>query len=142
MKIKTSPGVFSCIVNDYTQHLLENKSCHLSLTKYCQQRNVSLKSVSQWMTRHGISVSQLKAEAFPELYSSVIAEVTPADHSEKMLFPIAFHSHSSNKRNASTSGNNSLIKGVNITFPDGVIVTIKEIVQQDLNQFIHSYNNR
>jgi hypothetical protein len=142
MKTKTSPGVLPRIVDDYTQHLRENKSCHLSLTKYCQQRNVSLKSVSQWMTRHGISASQLKVEALPELYSPVIAEVTPADHSEKMLIPIAFHSHSSNKRNISASENNFLIKGVNITFPDGVIVTIKEVVQQDLNQFIRSYNNR
>jgi len=32
------------------------------------------------------------------------------------------------------------VKGVNITFPDGVIVSIKEITREDLNQFILSCN--
>jgi hypothetical protein len=34
-----------------------------------------------------------------------------------------------------------VLKGVNITFPDGVIISIKEISQEDLNKFIQTYSN-
>ena len=74
-----------------------------------------------------------------DAYSSSTPEQASCEGQQ--LYPLSFIKEASEK--PVFAGNVfPVLKGVNITFPDGVIITIKEISQEDLNKFIQTYFNQ
>lgn len=63
--MKANP-LYPRIVEDYKQYLRSGHVKRISFTGFCRPYNVRLKSVLQWMKRHGTDVTTLRYEALLE----------------------------------------------------------------------------
>jgi hypothetical protein len=110
----------------------------ITLRDYCNTHHVNYKGIQLWMSRNSITVAQLKK-------GITVHSDSPSDfpavqtESGQQIYPLSFQAGAAKKEDIRKS-TYSCVKGVNITFPDGVIVSIKEITPEDLNKFILSYN--
>lgn len=110
----------------------------ITLRDYCKTHHVNYKGIQLWMSRNSITVAQLKRGV-------TVHSDSPSDYpvvqteSEQRIYPLSFQAAGVQKQDIRKS-TYSFVKGVNITFPDGVIVSIKEITREDLNKFILSCN--
>ena len=110
----------------------------MTLRDYCKERHICYNGIQCWMSRHSIKVVDLKPRP-------VLPEVSASAHEQsscegQQIYPLSFTKEASEK--PVFAGNVfPVLKGVNITFPDGVIIYIKEISQEDLNKFIQTYSN-
>lgn len=110
----------------------------ITLSDYCKIHHVDYRGMRRWMSKNSITVKELK-KAVSSLEKSGSGLIDPSHGLDRELYPLSFESTCSrNKAVVSKSG--SLLKGVSITFPDGVIVSIREISRKDLTEFIVSYN--
>lgn len=97
-----------------------------TLFEYCHSHHVYYSGMKLWLSRHQISIRSLKQRfdsPFPgnnNLSSSVFVPLSSS--SERSLFCA------------------ELLQGIHITFPDGVIVTIKRGTASAIQEFIKSYN--
>jgi len=126
--------LFPRVVSEYKE-LLKSGDSAVSLSAYCRGRRVSYKSVTQWMHRHGMDGQSLRMEALLEK-QQVGASGKPCGlAAEKLMIPLHFSG-------MKEKGGDEMeqMKGVNLTFPDGVVVSIKETSCQALNKFIELYN--
>lgn len=127
--------LFPQVVSEYKELLKSGDSGHVSLSSYCRSRHVSYRSVSQWMRRHGMDGQSVRLEALLEK-QQVGASGKPCDvATEKLLLPVHFSGMKEKGVDVMEQ-----MKGVSLTFPDGVVVCIKETSWQALNKFIESYN--
>ena len=122
--------LYTLAIEDYKQVV---RICNMTLRDYCKERHICYNGIQHWMSRHSIKVAELK----PVLAQSQ-SSVSTSD--EPHLYPLTFAKDVSEKP-ILTGNLFPMIKGVNITFPDGVIISIKEIRQEDLNKFILTYSN-
>jgi hypothetical protein len=129
--------LFPQIVEDYKKMLVECTSQPVSLSAYCSSRDVLYKSVDQWMRRRGMSVQALQKEAFAERRSLSGEEMESGEGSEGLFYPLSF---SEKKEKRASKASLHSLKGIQITFPDGVMISIKEAGSDALNQFIREYN--
>ena len=110
----------------------------MALRDYCKERHICYNGIQCWMSRHSIKVVDLKPRP-------VLPEVSASAHEQsscegQQIYPLSFTKEASEK--PVFAGNVfPVLKGVSITFPDGVIISIKEISQEDLNKFIQTYSN-
>lgn len=58
------------IIEDYKKHLRDFTDNHLSFESFCLPYHVRVKSVRQWMRRHGLDVSSLYYEVLLEKCNS------------------------------------------------------------------------
>lgn len=98
----------------YTRTLSDYKSClcsspALTLRSYCRERHVNYHGMCLWLSRHGISIRELRPS------SSVTTAKEPASSFSRLL-PVC----------SSPSSSSDMLYGVTITFPDGVTVSIKQ----------------
>ncbi len=109
----------------------------MTLRDYCKERHICYGGIQNWMSRHSIKVVDLKPRpVLPEVSAST--EQTTCEGPQ--IYPLSFTKEASEK--PVFAGNVfPVLKGVSITFPDGVIISIKEISQEDLNKFIQTYFN-
>lgn len=124
------------IIEDYKKHLREFTENHLSFESFCLPYHVRVKSVRQWMYRHGLDVSTLYYEVLLEKCNSDPDFVLPSGMGSR-------RNHCSPTENQPSSGHSSScesIKGVRVTFPDGVVINIRQTTASALNKFIRSYN--
>ena len=103
----------------YTRTLSDYKSClcsspALTLRSYCRERHVNYHGMCLWLSRHGISIRELRPSS----------SVTTA------------------KEPASSSSSPDMLYGVTITFPDGVTVSIKQGSSFSVSRFIDRYNSK
>jgi hypothetical protein len=130
---------FPEIVNSYREHLREHAENHLSFTHFCHLHGVRPASVSQWMSRRGMSVGAL--------YYSVILEKITQD--PNYVLP----STTGKRKNSDTQGGVSqksggdtekpcqeTLRGVNLIFPDGTQINIRRTTPAGLTHLIRSYN--
>ncbi len=124
------------IIEDYKNHLRDFPDNHLSFESFCLPYHVRVKSVRQWMHRHGLDVSTV--------YYSVLLEKCNSD--PDFILPSAIGSRRNlcnHMDTPSASGQpaiSELIKGICVTFPDGVVINIRQTSASALNKFIESYN--
>lgn len=132
---------YPLIVEDYKHHLRAYPDSYLSFQSFCQPYKVRVESVRQWMRRRGLDLNTL--------YYEVLLERSATDPS--FVIPPTF----GRERRSSSSANiekcdhpssvevsvpAEIMKGVSITFPDGVIVNIRQASATGLTKFIESYN--
>lgn len=132
-----SSSLFPGILSDYKKLLLCEGVSSISLSRYCRGRMVSYKSITQWMQRHGVHVSSLKTEALIEKYGSVPPENTFSSQPTTELTPIDMLAGSKRGKNMVQS---PPLTGLTLTFPDGMIISIKEAPAESLSKFIECYN--
>ena len=110
----------------------------MTLRDYCKERHICYGGIQNWMSRHSIKVVDLKPRpVLPEVSASTYEQ---ASSEGQQIYPLSFTKEASEK--PVFAGNVfPVLKGVSITFPDGVIISIKEISQEDLNKFIQTYSN-
>ena len=122
---------FAQIIEDYKTHLRESTECHMSFSSFCSSYRVRPQSVRQWMWRHGLDVRSLYYEVLLEKYNSSepgLILPCPAGHRKNIEKP------------TSDFPSDELIKGVCVTFPDGVVINIRQTSSSALTKFIDSYN--
>lgn len=136
--MRASPSIPQ-VVEDFRNHLRSSSGHYLSLETFCRPYHVNVKSVRQWLYRHGQDVGSLFYGVLLEKYSS---------NPEFMLPPaLGYEKYSSpgkpaKKDPACQAASLETIKGASVTFPDGVIVNIRQTSAFALNKFIDSYNKR
>lgn len=121
---------FAQIIEDYKTHLRESTESYMSFSSFCSSYRVRLQSVRQWMWRHGLDVRSLRYEVLLEKCNSDSGFLLPcpAGHRKNVEKP------------TSDFPSDELIKGVCVTFPDGIVVNIRQTSSSALTKFIDSYN--
>lgn len=109
-------------------------SKQITFLDYCKEHRICYGGIKTWMYRNSITLSQLR-ESLPHP-----VKVFPS-LPDKSIYPLSIQ-HPDHADSSPRKGGSPCIKGVNITFPDGVTVTIKEITREDLNKFILTYTNQ
>lgn len=143
---------YPLIVEDYKHHLLTFPDSYLSFQSFCQPYKVRVESVRQWMRRHGLDLNTLYFEALLERSATDPSFVVPQifsreRHSSSFVAAddnAADDNAADDKRQGLSSAKlitpPEIIKGISVTFPDGVIVNIRQASAGGLTKFIESYN--
>ena len=120
--------------DDYKKYLYKDITCRLSV--FCRSKRVNYRGMCLWLSRLGLSVSQIKKEVRPELaysrfesVSSVSGETGSSDSFVSLLMPSSLP----------TSKIEDLLQGVSLVFPDGVTVNIKKCLPEGLMKLIRQY---
>ena len=129
---------YPLIVEDYKHHLRSFPDSYLSFQSFCEPYNVRVASVRQWMRRRGIDLSVL--------YYEVLLERSTSDPAFEI--PQTFYGRCKTSRPSAEQepasvqvvSSPEVLKGVSITFPDGVTVNIRQAHATALTKFIESYN--
>lgn len=128
--------IFPEIVEDYKQYLREDLSVHVSFSRFIRPYHVRYASLTQWMCRHGLSVSQLQYDALLEKCGTHREEVMAHVSAQLSPDPPAVCIKSPGKLPI-----DKLLKRVSITFPDGLQVRINAASPSALHDFLNRYNN-
>lgn len=129
---------FPLIIEDYKHHLRSFPDSYLSFQSFCEPYHVRVDSVRQWMRRHGIDLSALYYEILLERSTlDSTFEIPQIFGSKRKPSVPPVEEKSAPAQVASPA---EVLKGVSITFPDGVIVNIREAHAPALTKFIESYN--
>ncbi|WP_287566517.1 hypothetical protein [Parabacteroides sp.] len=87
------------------------------------------------MWRHGLTVSTFYYSVLLEKYNSDPDFILPSlTGSRKNV------SNHTGKTHTYTSSSPQAIKGICITFPDGIVINIRQTTASELTKFIDSYN--
>lgn len=127
--------IFPRIIEDYRNHLRESYENYLSLESFCGPYHVRVKHIRQWMWRHGLTVSTLYYSVLLEKYNSDpnFMLPSPAGHRRNV-------SRDAGKTHAYTPCSPEVIKGICVTFPDGIVINIRQTTASGLTRLIDSYN--
>lgn len=131
-----SNPLFPRIIEDYKTHLRSVCDSPLSFQSFCSTYSVAMKSLRQWMRRHGLSVSTLRYEILLEQNGTALDSFLQSTYREKKC-TIAVLSKKSSSGELPAS---EQIKGATVTFPDGVVVSIRQTSACALTKFIESYH--
>lgn len=83
--MEANPPIYPLIIADYKEHLRDASIPHLSFHFFCRHYKVKIKSVRQWMHRHGLDVTTMRYDAlFEECNHS--PETALAQSSASMVF--------------------------------------------------------
>jgi hypothetical protein len=91
------------------------------------------------MRRHGMPTNSIQIEVLLEKHRLASGSNEPVILSEEEIYGLL---HPSKKENpiAPPSDVSDMIKGVSLTFPDGVTLVIRQVSPEALMRFIKSYN--
>lgn len=129
---------FPLIVEDYKQHLRSFPDSYLSFQSFCEPYHVRAESVRQWMRRHGIDISTLYYEVLLERSCCEPGfEIPQTFGGRRKKVPPVVEEKPTSLQAAPAA---EVLKGVSITFPDGVTVNIRQAHAPALSKFIESYN--
>ncbi|GAB6119726.1 hypothetical protein JCM30204_08750 [Dysgonomonas termitidis] len=109
-------------VKDYKECLKTDP--YLSFKTYCRDNSINYKKILDWMQRHGIYMRQLQDEARGEDLANGNCQPTfiqfrPQSH------PVMA---------------NSALKGVSITFPNNISLTLQECTSESLISLLSLYH--
>lgn len=127
--------LFPRIIEDYKNHLRKSPDKYLSFELFCTPYHIRVKSIRQWMRRHSLDVSTL--------YYSVLLEKYNSDPNFVLPSPLGNRKNIScniDKASTHTPSSSEVIKGVCVTFPDGIAISIRQTTASALTKFIDSYN--
>lgn len=128
--------IFPQIVEDYKQYLRKDLPHHESFSKFSRSYHVHYGSLTQWMGRHGLSVTQLQCDALldkcgtnrEEVLASMAAKMKPDTPTVVVKGPVRLPE-------------DKLLSKISISFPDGMQVNIHAASPAALHDFINRYNN-
>jgi hypothetical protein len=128
--------LFTQVLSDYRSELMAGES--LSLSRYCHNRRVSYASLTQWMRRHGMPIHSIEIEVLLEKHRLDSNSKEALILSEEEIHALL---HPTKKEKSSTSPCDvqDLLKGVSLSFPDGVTLGIRQVSPEALMRFILSY---
>ena len=113
------------VIEGYKSRLRTNPD--LKLSEYCKESHTNYRGVIDWTKRHGISILELRREARGETSGS-----TSAPQSDGAFIQFMPSSRS-------TFGN---LRGISITFPDGVNLTLQESSVESVISLLTVYRSR
>lgn len=128
--------IFPQIIEDYKQYLRKDLSSHVSFSKFVRPYHVRYASLTQWMSRHGLSVEQLQYDALLEKCGTHREEVVAHLSSQLAPDPPACSLKSPGKLPY-----DKLLNRVELSFPDGLQVRINAASPSALYDFINRYNH-
>lgn len=136
---------YPLIVEDYKHHLRAFPDSYLSFQAFCLPYKVRVESVRQWMRRRGLDLSVLYYEILLERSCADPSFVIPQTfggqrHSSSAAADVADVEKCQCPSSCEVSVSPEILKGVSITFSDGVIVNIRQASATALTKFIESYN--
>ena len=99
----------------------------MKLSEYCKESHTNYRGVIDWTKRHGISILELRREARGE--TAGISSALKSDGAFIQFMPSS----------RSTSGN---LRGISITFPDGVNLTLQESSVESVISLLCIYQSR
>lgn len=118
--VKPSHHQFTALIEEYKQRLKSDPSIQLKVV--CTEMGVEYRRVIDWTTSHGIFVRKLQAEARGEI---------PTDTPQTFVqFGPSRHSLSCD------------LRGISITFPDGVNLTLQESSVESVISLLTVYQSR
>ena len=113
------------IIDGYKSRLKSNPD--LKLSEYCKESHTNYRGVIDWTKRHRISVLELRREARGET----------AGRSESPKSDGTFIQFMPSGRSASSN-----LRGISITFPDGVNLTLQESSVESVISLLTVYQSR
>lgn len=113
------------VIEGYKSRLRTNPD--MKLSEYCKESHTYYRGVIDWTKRHGISILELRREARGETSGS-----TSAPQSDGAFIQFMPSSRS-------TFGN---LRGISITFPDGVNLTLQESSVESVISLLTVYRSR
>ena len=116
--------------DDYLSELALNPS--LSLARFLRTRHVGVHSYENWMSRKGYSAREAKAHAASLQPESITRETTI---SEESFVPVVVREDSSPESNSC-----DVLTGINLTFPDGTLVSIRRGSAEAVVSFLKLYS--
>ena len=116
--------------DDYLSELALNPS--LSLARFLRTRHVGVHSYENWMSRKGYSAREAKAHAASLQLESITRETTI---SEESFVPLVVREDSSPESNSC-----DVLTGINLTFPDGTLVSIRRGSAEAVVSFLKLYS--
>lgn len=125
MRISQAGSFYSGVIEGYKTRLRSDPN--LRLSEYCKESDTHYGRVIDWMRRHGISVRELRRESRGE-----VGGRSMASSSEGTFIQFV-------PSGKSTSGN---LRGVSITFPDGVNLTLQESSVESIISLLSIYSSR
>jgi hypothetical protein len=127
--------LFPLIIEDYKVYLRTVVHNRVSFQAFSDRYHVNIKCLSQWMRRHGLSVSLLRYEALLE--QGVIHLCEDPLHIHERLRQ---HRKIEKAKSDCSVPVPDQIKGVTVNFPDGIIVSIRLTDARSLSALMESYN--
>ena len=116
---------YRSVIDVYKSKLRSNPD--LKLSEYCKESHTNYRGVIDWTKRHGISILELRREARGE--TAGISSALKSDGAFIQFMPSS----------RSTSGN---LRGISITFPDGVNLTLQESSVESVISLLCIYQSR
>ena len=113
------------IIEGYKSRLRTNPD--LKLSEYCKESHTNYRGVIDWTKRHGISILELRREA-----RGGIAGRSASPESEGTFIQFM-------PSGREASGN---LRGISITFPDGVNLTLQESSVESVIRLLTVYQSR
>ena len=113
------------VIEGFKSRLRSNPD--LKLSEYCKESHTNYRGVTGWTKRHGISVLELRREAHG--VTAGRSEILESDGTFIQFMPSG----------VSASGN---LRGISITFPDGVNLTLQESSVESLISLLSVYKSR
>lgn len=113
------------VIEDYKSKLRSNPD--LKLSEYCKESHTNYSGVIDWTKRHGISILELRREARGETGGRLARPESEGPFIQFM------------PSSRTTSGN---LRGISITFPDGVNLTLQESSVESVISLLTVYQSR
>jgi len=120
---------FQDVILEYKSRLSYNP--RLRLSDLCWELRTDYGSLRGWCKNNGISIRDLKKEAILRVGADI--PVMPVDHVKPSFIRFI---------PGATAGSTAALRGVNVTFPDGVSMTIQESSVEDVISLLSSYRTR
>ncbi len=113
------------VIEGYKSRLRTNPD--LKLSEYCKESHTNYRGVIDWTKRHGISILELRREARGETAGS--SSASGSDGAFIQFIP-------------SGRGASDNLRGISITFPDGVNLTLQESSVESVISLLTIYQSR
>ena len=122
----SSTTLFEKTLQGYRARLEEDSSASFHI--YCREVNVDHKAMQHWLSTEGIILAEVKSR-----YVKTEKKLTKLNKGTMSVFVML-------QPMETQKPETDLFHKVSISFPDGVVVSIKEASARSLNHFINHYN--
>ena len=128
--------LYSKLLEDYKRALC---SCDIPLYDYCLIYHISYNSFQAWMRKQNMTLKEFNpAPRDHDNLDSVSCTLGVTDSSQH-IYPLSFHASPVEEKFVCEQIP-SCIKGVNITFPNGMEVSIEDVTAKELDTLLLSCN--
>ena len=113
------------VIEGYKSRLMSNPD--LNLSEYCKESHTNYRGVIDWTKRRGISILELRRKARGE---TLVRSANPKSDGNFIQFM------------PSSRATSCALRGVSITFPDGVNLTLQESSVESVISLLTVYQSR